>query len=963
MNDLGKIREQIESVGLSLPAGHPKPDGKIHRFGPKEKKSGWYRLTEIALASGRVIYSGHYGRNQGENHNAQRIEAEQTGWSAVDRAAWKAAEAEAEQAVREERAEEARLAAGRAKHFWARSNGPLDHAYLAKKQVTPEVVRVNTYKDGCMLVVPMYRHRAIVGLQKIAADGSKTFSKGMDKNGALCPLGSLDGAKIIAIGEGWATCRSVRMATNEKIPVVVAFDAGNLGHVANYVRNAHPRAKIIMLADDDAALVERMTNYLADNFGVADQVLVDGIARKLPGKNGQVDVCATWLADVNGIDYLRAEVSCGRVNKTLTYTNAGVARCTSAARAVGNAVVAVPQFPRDGIEGNDWNDWNDLHCEFGLATVAKQLRDVLRAPVLPAAQPPDHDSPAPPPVVVASELSSATSVPVLPAAQPPDHDSPAPPPVVVASELSALPDNVVRLFQPITLKDAFKNYAAVAGKSQILDLKTQKLISRNAFKCMFLNKNEFDDWLNSSLKRIVELEDKRANERKERFLTVADETKRAIERYIHLHGSESVWDTVLWEEISHAALRKTLHDDVYPAWKNSNQRKMVNYKNLIFDPANDYPRDDYINKFKGLPLTPIRDDKKAQAIVQLLFTLCSGEDNAQEVLAYLLSWLAYPLQNKGAKMQSAVLMFGVFHGLGKSLFFDKIMRAIYGDYGKVCGQTQLFNKFNDYQEDALYLLFEEIASQEDKWAGYGLIKWMVTGETTMLEAKFKNAKPIRNYFNSVVLSNSIQAVALEEYDRRFLVINAIMKISKELISEITIGKNIRPGYVEAFYYMLLNLDLTGFDEHSEPPHTAARQSVIKVGRRSYHRFFHDWVSGMLPEKCRVPFCSARSEDLFAAYKIYCEYTGARSVDIETFSPHIKTYVRAMQKNYKLDSVAEYRMVFCVDSAAIAAAKTYLGLQFYSTADDRPVDPRLPSGSLELQINEFRHALKLARGAA
>jgi len=51
--------------------------------------------------------------------------------------------------------------------------------------------------------------------------------------------------------EGLATGLSIRAAINKRFPVFVAFDAGNLGAVAEIVRAQFPASPILVCADDD----------------------------------------------------------------------------------------------------------------------------------------------------------------------------------------------------------------------------------------------------------------------------------------------------------------------------------------------------------------------------------------------------------------------------------------------------------------------------------------------------------------------------------------------------------------------------------------------------------------------------------------------------------------------------------------------------------------------------------------
>lgn len=67
------------------------------------------------------------------------------------------------------------------------------------------------------------------------ADGTdKLFLKGGRKSGLWHWCGDPAGASVLLIAEGYATAASLHQATGR--PVAVAFDAGNLAHVAKALR-------------------------------------------------------------------------------------------------------------------------------------------------------------------------------------------------------------------------------------------------------------------------------------------------------------------------------------------------------------------------------------------------------------------------------------------------------------------------------------------------------------------------------------------------------------------------------------------------------------------------------------------------------------------------------------------------------------------------------------------------------
>lgn len=133
---------------------------------------------------------------------------------------------------------------------WAQAQ-PADasHPYLKRKRVSGEGLR----QIGDRLFVPLRDGAGTLwNLQTILGDGTKRFAKGGRQRGLICTIGAV--GDTAAIGEGFSTMAAVRRATGHA--VVIAFSAANLREAALAVRAAHPKATIILAADDDAHLVD-----------------------------------------------------------------------------------------------------------------------------------------------------------------------------------------------------------------------------------------------------------------------------------------------------------------------------------------------------------------------------------------------------------------------------------------------------------------------------------------------------------------------------------------------------------------------------------------------------------------------------------------------------------------------------------------------------------------------------------
>ena len=133
----------------------------------------------------------------------------------------------------------------RAALIWrAAQPAPDSHPYLLSRQVRSHGLRL--HRGG--LVVPLRdTSGALQNLQFISEDGAKRFLKGGRVRGCYFGMGVPAGALFIV--EGYATGATVHEATGHA--VAVAFDAGNLPHVAIGLRAKFPDLKIVLCADND----------------------------------------------------------------------------------------------------------------------------------------------------------------------------------------------------------------------------------------------------------------------------------------------------------------------------------------------------------------------------------------------------------------------------------------------------------------------------------------------------------------------------------------------------------------------------------------------------------------------------------------------------------------------------------------------------------------------------------------
>ena len=885
MATLEQVIDQMTGSGLpSLPVGHPLLDGKIHRFG--RGKKAWYVLRELTLSSGRQVVTGAYGIWQGQDQNAVPVTIDWEGVTPAERAEAERKQAEQQRLSDERKARAAELAANRARWDW-RSAAEASHSYLERKRVGTEGTRVMA--SGQLLVPARKYTRAgatLAALQRIEPDGSKRFSMGADMVGACCLLGTAnDLTPLIEIGEGYATCETVRMATDFDTPTMVAFNAGNLLAVAQQLRRDFPAAHLLFLADDDMRLVPRLAEALLADFDAEWLPVIDGADHEIESKGGDiVRVRATWRKDGTGTDYIEADIRAGRQVSIRKFENAGLSRSRTAARAVGNASVVSPVFV-DRVD-DKWSDFNDLYLAESLATVRDQVL-AARSRALSASEAP---------YAVPEVLDDVPSY--LDEAPAPDA-APAP----------AEPGDVASAIRVPTPEVLLAHFSLIYPTTDVWDsLRRQRL-----------KKSAFTAWVGKELAASWEKDPKRRTILRDSLPTLVG--GRAVEggagggklgemldNLTLLRGTETVWDAIGQQVMSLGAVRADYTAELTGKWQEHAQRKTIEARNLVFDPTQTADPVSHVNIFLGWPLQAKHNAELIKPILALLASLCDAEDKTAECVEWILRWLAYPLQHPGAKMQTALLMFGEKQGTGKSLFFQDVMLPVYGDYGTVASQHQLDSTFTAWRSRKLFVLFEEVLSRDDKYSHNGTLKYMITGKSMSINQKNLPERDERNHMNSVFLSNEPQPIPIELEDRRFMVIEARRKQDPAFYA--AVQQSIALGGIEAFYDFLLTLPLDDFNEHTKPPMTLAKERVIEFGLAGWMSFHRAWKDGYLD----APYCSCLSEDLYIIYKRWCDKSGEKPLTLCKFAGLMGGREHKAKKAVAVESKhKKSRMVFVVDN--------------------------------------------------
>ena len=323
------MRDAIGAAGLTPPV-EIISDEEVHRFssnGRRGDDAGWY----VAFSDG---LGGVFG--------CHRLGIRRT-WISKDAQSLSPAERERNRQrcaqLRKERdaAEQSRHAEARqlASTLWDRAQpADLAHTYLRSKRIAP----YDSRQLGECLVLPLTTiDDTLQGLQYIRPAGKKHFLPGTEKRGAFYRIRGDCNAFIV---EGFATGATIHEATGAT--VFVAFDAGNLVHVAQAIAQTPEKtgAAVVAIAADndahgvglkkaqDAASVLRVPVVIPRDLGdwndaarrhnleyVRDQIEAKLMPQQTDSPLQRLDaVCTKWLGSHFDHHVMHAVIACAAVN-------------------------------------------------------------------------------------------------------------------------------------------------------------------------------------------------------------------------------------------------------------------------------------------------------------------------------------------------------------------------------------------------------------------------------------------------------------------------------------------------------------------------------------------------------------------------------------------------------------------------------------------------------------------------
>lgn len=201
----------------------------------------------------------------------------------------------------------------------------------------------------------------------------------------------------------------------------------------------------------------------------------------------------------------------------------------------------------------------------------------------------------------------------------------------------------------------------------------------------------------------------------------------------------------------------------------------------------------------------------------------------------IIQWMAHNVQKPGVKILWAPIIVGV-QGDGKTTL-AKMLTAAMGkmNVSPVSPET-MFSDFTGWAEGSCVKVLEEIRVHgNSRHDAMNKLKPLITNDAVEVVRKGKDGKQVKNVTNYMALTNYMDALALDEGDRRWGVFKTKFDDRATMLAEFDKGYwDALHGAIDAepevIRGWLLNVPLDTFDRVAGPEITAHKQAMIQSTR-------------------------------------------------------------------------------------------------------------------------------------
>ncbi len=220
---------------------------------------------------------------------------------------------------------------------------------------------------------------------------------------------------------------------------------------------------------------------------------------------------------------------------------------------------------------------------------------------------------------------------------------------------------------------------------------------------------------------------------------------------------------------SHGRSKPDFVPDAKVVFNPTSDEAAVNLTNVPYH-INMFRKTEYMlsnRKHESLSMGDAHKIASSCPLIYKLLTHILGGQNLE--VEHFTNWLAYIFQTKKKAMTAWVLQ-GV-PGTGKGIFYTKVLRPLFGvEHVPMRALQNIEEQFNLYMRQALFLVVDEFHMASANAGTMKIadkLKNAITENTMTIRAMRSNQVEMPNFTNFIFLTNRMDAVKIEEGDRRY----------------------------------------------------------------------------------------------------------------------------------------------------------------------------------------------------
>jgi len=245
------------------------------------------------------------------------------------------------------------------------------------------------------------------------------------------------------------------------------------------------------------------------------------------------------------------------------------------------------------------------------------------------------------------------------------------------------------------------------------------------------------------------------------------------------------------------------------------------FRKVTYDPGKDrVVNGNLLNQWKGWGVEPKKGSVKPWK--DLLDYLFEGTDPIGRV--WFENWCLYPLKFPGTKLLTAVGIWSLDQGIGKSQVGFTLKR-IYGENFSVINQRMFESGFNGYSVKKQFIMIDDVSGHDSR-SKADVFKSLITQEDIEVNVKFLPTYQLPDTINYLITSNQPNAFYLEERDRRFFIHECLVEMKPRVYYDKYHKWLDDIGPAALFHYAQHDHDFGDFHPKHAAPVTQAKLNMI-----------------------------------------------------------------------------------------------------------------------------------------